>query len=211
MNTEKQQPWDVAADQLEELITSAFLRRAVGLEPPAGRMTAIVKSACESHATALTQENLELRDAMSKCRASKLFCDLEAATQENERLQADLNEAAKRNGEWIDKWGSCRVCGGEIPHGHSNNCDYYKIEQEAREWRARFNALDMELATARREIERLRTACQKAYALSMMRSEPYIPPGVREEIESTLQNALSLSQPNAVDAVKTNNKNSSNT
>lgn len=36
------------------------------------------------------------------------------------------------NGSWMDKWGACRVCGGELPHGHSNNCDYYKLELEAR-------------------------------------------------------------------------------
>lgn len=35
-----------------------------------------------------------------------------------------------RDGSWIDKWGSCRVCGGEIPHGHSHNCDYWMLEQE---------------------------------------------------------------------------------
>ena len=33
-----------------------------------------------------------------------------------------------RDGSWIDKWGACRVCGGEIPEGHTNNCDLYKME-----------------------------------------------------------------------------------
>lgn len=35
-----------------------------------------------------------------------------------------------RNGKWIDEWGACRVCDGEIPHGHTPNCDYWKLEQE---------------------------------------------------------------------------------
>ncbi len=31
-----------------------------------------------------------------------------------------------RDGNWMDEWGACRVCGGEIPHGHTENCDHYK-------------------------------------------------------------------------------------
>jgi hypothetical protein len=38
---------------------------------------------------------------------------------------------AKRDGNWIDEWGACKVCGGEIPHGHTPNCDIFKLEQEA--------------------------------------------------------------------------------
>ena len=36
----------------------------------------------------------------------------------------------KRDGKWIDKWGACKVCDGEIPYGHTENCDIYKLEQE---------------------------------------------------------------------------------
>lgn len=36
----------------------------------------------------------------------------------------------RRDGNWIDDWGACRVCDGEIPHGHSHNCDYWLLEQE---------------------------------------------------------------------------------
>lgn len=32
------------------------------------------------------------------------------------------------DGDWMDEWGSCRVCGGEIPHGHQRNCHIYKQE-----------------------------------------------------------------------------------
>ncbi len=37
------------------------------------------------------------------------------------------------DGKWIDKWGSCRVCGGEIPDGHTNDCDLWKMEQKISE------------------------------------------------------------------------------
>ncbi len=34
-----------------------------------------------------------------------------------------------RDGNWMDEWGACKVCGGEIPHGHANNCDIFKLER----------------------------------------------------------------------------------
>lgn len=37
-----------------------------------------------------------------------------------------------RDGNWMDKYGACKVCGGEIPLGHSENCDVYKLELKVR-------------------------------------------------------------------------------
>lgn len=34
-----------------------------------------------------------------------------------------------RDGNWIDKYGACKVCDGEIPYGHTENCDIYKMER----------------------------------------------------------------------------------
>jgi hypothetical protein len=39
-------------------------------------------------------------------------------------------EQPKRDGDWIDEWGACKVCGREIPDGHAEICDIYKMEQE---------------------------------------------------------------------------------
>ena len=39
--------------------------------------------------------------------------------------------SADRDGSWMDNWGACKVCDGEIPHGHTENCDLYKLEQRA--------------------------------------------------------------------------------
>jgi len=33
---------------------------------------------------------------------------------------------------WLDEWGACKVCGGEIPHGHALECDLFKMEQQIR-------------------------------------------------------------------------------
>jgi hypothetical protein len=35
-----------------------------------------------------------------------------------------------RDGNWMDNFGACKVCGGEIPYGHTENCDIYKMDQE---------------------------------------------------------------------------------
>lgn len=34
-----------------------------------------------------------------------------------------------RDGKWCDKFGCCKVCDGEIPDGHSDNCDIWKLEK----------------------------------------------------------------------------------
>lgn len=44
--------------------------------------------------------------------------------------------SADRDGNWLDKWGACKVCDGEIPHGHANNCDIYKMECQIRVMRS---------------------------------------------------------------------------
>lgn len=41
-----------------------------------------------------------------------------------------ISTPTDRDGRWMDKWGACKVCDGEIPHGHSDNCDLYKLERE---------------------------------------------------------------------------------
>lgn len=56
----------------------------------------------------------------------------------------------KRDGNWLDEWGACKVCGGEIPHGHSTDCDLYNYKGEMRERELRL------------EIERLRNAGEEA-------------------------------------------------
>jgi hypothetical protein len=55
---------------------------------------------------------------------------LTAIIRENEELKAANIESAKLDGSWMDKFGACRVCGGEIPCGHRSDCDLYKMESE---------------------------------------------------------------------------------
>lgn len=31
-------------------------------------------------------------------------------------------------GDWMDKWGACKVCGGEIPEGHAQHCQLWKLQ-----------------------------------------------------------------------------------
>ena len=60
-----------------------------------------------------------------------------------------------RNGDWIDQYGACKVCDGEIPYGHRENCDIYNLEQQAYnlkqiekaaiEWRTKYRATSSEM------------------------------------------------------------------
>lgn len=59
---------------------------------------------------------------------------VEEAADRRARLEAV--EAQSPMGSWIDGWGACRTCGGEIPDGHLPSCDYWRLEQEVARWRA---------------------------------------------------------------------------
>lgn len=67
-----------------------------------------------------------------------------------------MNEKDQRDGSWADKWGACRVCDGEIPHGHSENCDIYKMEKTERELRTALgnlvDAVNIEFPGGMRDI-----------------------------------------------------------
>ena len=42
-------------------------------------------------------------------------------------------ETEIRDGNWIDKDGACKLCDGEIPHGHTAECHLWKLEAEIAE------------------------------------------------------------------------------
>jgi len=77
-------------------------------------------------------------------------------------LELELaNKTTERDGNWMDKWGACKVCDGEIPDGHMENCDIYKLEKEIRN-------LKLELAEAKASNAKLRKAlkaCQTYLAV----------------------------------------------
>ena len=70
----------------------------------------------------------------------------------------------ERNGCFLDKQWCCKVCDGEIPDGHTDDCDIWKLEKKHRDFIAteystaliQRDALRAELAEAKREIEVLR-------------------------------------------------------
>lgn len=65
------------------------------------------------------------------------------------------------NNDWIDEWGSCKICGGEIPLGHAPDCAYYALEtvlkdtaESHRELTNKlFKSLDNEADSIRRESD----------------------------------------------------------
>lgn len=61
---------------------------------------------------------------------SELSEELWVCRKERDDARKALAEANKKDGAWLDKWGACRLCGGEIPHGHTNSCHIYIQEME---------------------------------------------------------------------------------
>ncbi len=76
---------------------------------------------------------------------------------------------SKPDGNWIDEDGVCRTCGGEIPHGHTNSCDVYKLEMEVATWRAMASGLAFDLS---RNVEELDEAPSYAKWQSLNQKKP---------------------------------------
>ena len=68
---------------------------------------------------------------------------------------SDNKPSDERNGSWLESMWCCKVCDGEIPHGHTDNCDIWKLEKRHRDFIAK------EYNAALIEIERLRDALCK--------------------------------------------------
>lgn len=91
-----------------------------------------------------------------------------------------MNATTNRDGNWMDKSGACKICDGELPHGHADNCDVYKQEQqiaalqkECHELRilscsAREDILLARAEKAEAEVKRLAEAMNKYSADEMM-------------------------------------------
>jgi hypothetical protein len=62
--------------------------------------------------------------------------------------------ANNSDGDFCDKWGACKVCGGEIPYGHTATCYIWKIEQE-RDQAIAATPPTVDVAALRRKILRL--------------------------------------------------------
>lgn len=86
----------------------------------------------------------------------------------------DAGKVESRDGSWMDKWSTCRVCGGEIPHGHTNNCDVWKMEQQLTTLRERAGELagdmDATLATLLTAITQMRIIGHRVYRVDALSS-----------------------------------------
>jgi hypothetical protein len=58
----------------------------------------------------------------------------------------------KRDGNWMDSWGACVCCDGEIPSGHQPNCDIHKLQMKV---------YDLEGIKARHVINHIKAICGK--------------------------------------------------
>ncbi len=83
-------------------------------------------------------------------------CDPSAyqlANQKAAQMHETLNTIVKNMGgddndpaDWMDSWGCCKICGGEIPYGHINTCYVYTKDQEIKELKEQIEVLEDEVA-----------------------------------------------------------------
>jgi hypothetical protein len=71
-----------------------------------------------------------------------LLFEIEQHEQRYKQVLSNI-AADQPNGDWLDRHGGCRVCGGEIPHGHTENCDHYKLERKVAELQDKLKKLEV--------------------------------------------------------------------
>lgn len=65
--------------------------------------------------------------------------------------QHDNHPSDDRNGSFLDSMWCCKVCDGDIPDGHTNNCDIWKLEKKHRDFLANeYNTVLLERDEMRR-------------------------------------------------------------
>jgi len=84
------------------------------------------------------------------------ICDPSAyqlANQKAARMHKTLNKLVEKMGgddnnpaDWMDSWGCCKICSGEIPHGHHSNCYVYTTDNEIKELKEQIKVLEDEVA-----------------------------------------------------------------
>lgn len=105
----------------------------------------------------------------------------------------DPRPSDERNGCFLDKMWCCKVCDGEIPDGHTDNCDIWKLEKKHRDFLANeYNAVLIERDFARRELDR---ACQEtrealSREVAALRDSPETLPSLSEEAKICIGRSL---------------------
>lgn len=89
-----------------------------------------------------------------------------------------MSRETKRDGNWLDEMGACKVCDGEIPYGHTNECDIFKLEQKVRaaesevtRWKATVAAMEADSG----RIEKLHQLILDGWELTQDHNEPMGP------------------------------------
>jgi hypothetical protein len=81
------------------------------------------------------QDVANLRDCITALQSR-----LEAAEGENGRLKE--MKLPIPDGDWLGKFGDCKLCGGEIPYGHTDNCHIWKMEQKVTSLQSQLTAAE---------------------------------------------------------------------
>ena len=54
--------------------------------------------------------------------------------EKDARIESLMRQLGERDGKFLDKNWCCKVCDGEIPDGHTDNCDIWKLEKKLKDF-----------------------------------------------------------------------------
>lgn len=61
------------------------------------------------------------------------ICDPAAFEENIKTITKNMGGDDKDVSDWMDSYGCCKICGGEIPYGHQENCVIYSYEKRIKE------------------------------------------------------------------------------
>ena len=151
-------------------------------------------------AAKVAKESLQLREQLAAERY-KYERSQEKVKEYFSLLAAERENKTKRDGNWIDGMGACKVCDGEIPHGHTNNCDIWKLEQQLAAEREKLESIESINKSLAQAVDQLRSqlaAAQDKLAVTNSTIDFY----ERRELEYIKELNQLRDQLTALDAVK---------
>lgn len=129
----------------------------------------------------------EMVASMAHDRATKAEADKAALEKRVREAEAQLSaektradeawaEFNKRDGNWLDKWGCCKLCDGDMPGGHTPECHLLKQETELTSLRAENERLTDLVRYQRAELHEAATQRQYLAEKNRQRLELHLPP-----------------------------------
>lgn len=146
----------------------------------------------------ISQDIIEAANEIERLRG-----ELTAAQKDRKRWAVLAASIAERDGKFLDSEWCCKLCDGEIPDGHTDNCDLWKAEKKHLDFIANEYSIALtERDAARAEADALRKdaeryavvrACVRVHddgSWVIHEDDPHIVERIKKQFDAAIDAAL---------------------